>query len=61
MTLHLSKVKGPVMDRLRRSQLLDHLTGKVFRSQRDAVEAPTPSVCAGGAGGAKADRDAAAH
>ena len=29
-TLHLSEVKGPVMDRLRRSHFLHDLTGKVF-------------------------------
>ncbi|GLO70033.1 sodium-independent anion transporter [Phaeobacter inhibens] len=40
--LHLSEVKGPVMDRLRRGALLDHLTGKVFLSQHDAVEALRP-------------------
>ena len=34
--LHLSEVKGPVMDRLRRSHFLDELTGKVFLSQYDA-------------------------
>ncbi|APX15018.1 sulfate permease [Phaeobacter inhibens] len=41
--LHLSEVKGPVMDRLRRGALLDHLTGKVFLSQHDAVEALRPA------------------
>ena len=34
--LHLSEVKGPVMDRLARSTLLDDLTGEVFLSQYDA-------------------------
>ena len=34
--LHLSEVKGPVMDRLKRSSLLDELTGQVFLSQFDA-------------------------
>jgi len=34
--LHLSEVKGPVMDRLKRSNLLDELTGRVFLSQFDA-------------------------
>jgi SulP family sulfate permease len=34
--LHLSEVKGPVMDRLRRSHILDTLTGQVFLSQNDA-------------------------
>ncbi|MFZ7089737.1 SulP family inorganic anion transporter [Primorskyibacter sp. 2E233] len=34
--LHLSEVKGPVMDRLKRSHFLDELTGEVFLSQYDA-------------------------
>lgn len=34
--LHLSEVKGPVMDALERSHLLDDLTGRVFLSQNDA-------------------------
>lgn len=34
--LHLSEVKGPVMDRLARSNLLADLTGQVFLSQDDA-------------------------
>ena len=34
--LHLSEVKGPVMDRLTRSSLLDHMGGQVFLSQHDA-------------------------
>ncbi len=34
--LHLSEVKGPVMDRLERSTFLEHLTGKVFLSQSEA-------------------------
>ncbi|KIN60089.1 Sulfate transporter [Sulfitobacter noctilucae] len=34
--LHLSEVKGPVMDRLRRSHLMDVLNGEVFLSQFDA-------------------------
>ena len=34
--LHLSEVKGPVMDRLRRSHLIDDLAGEVFLSQFDA-------------------------
>ena len=37
--LHLSEVKGPVMDRLKRSHLLDALNGKVFLSQYDAWKA----------------------
>ena len=34
--LHLSEVKGPVMDRLERSSFLDELTGQVFLSQDGA-------------------------
>ena len=34
--LHLSEVKGPVMDALQRSRLLDDLTGRVFLSQNSA-------------------------
>ncbi|NBD30414.1 MAG: sulfate permease [Alphaproteobacteria bacterium] len=34
--LHLSEVKGPVMDRLRRSHFLDELGGKVFLTQYEA-------------------------
>jgi len=39
IALHLSEVKGPVMDRLQRSSFLDHLTGKVFLSQHAAFAA----------------------
>ena len=34
--LHLSEVKGPVMDRLRATHFLDHLNGRLFLSQYDA-------------------------
>ncbi|MFN6925461.1 MAG: SulP family inorganic anion transporter [Tabrizicola sp.] len=39
--LHLSEVKGPVMDRLQNTDFLQHLTGKVFKSQYDAFVALT--------------------
>lgn len=42
--LHLSEVKGPVMDRLKRSHFIDELNGKVFLSQYDAW---TSVTCAG--------------
>ena len=35
--LHLSEVKGPVMDRLKRSHFLEELTGEVFLSQHEAA------------------------
>ncbi len=36
VTLHLSEVKGPVMDRLKRAHFLSEMTGQVFLSQYDA-------------------------
>ena len=38
ITFHLSEVKGPVMDKLQKSHLLQDLTGEVFLSQHDAIE-----------------------
>jgi SulP family sulfate permease len=35
---HLSEIKGPVMDNLKRSNLLQHLNGKVFLTQFNAYE-----------------------
>ena len=37
--LHLSEVKGPVMDALEKSHLLGDLTGQVFLSQNEAFDA----------------------
>jgi len=34
--LHLSEVKGPVMDRLEKTEFLKHLSGRVFLSQYEA-------------------------
>jgi SulP family sulfate permease len=42
--LHLSEVKGPVTDRLKRSHFIDELTGQVFLSQFDAVKTLTPGL-----------------
>ncbi|WP_171212335.1 SulP family inorganic anion transporter [Ruegeria sp. HKCCA5426] len=48
--LHLSEVKGPVMDRLRRSRFLEGLNGQVFLSQFDAwdhlARSPQPNAAA---------------
>ncbi|MBF9059583.1 sulfate permease [Rhodobacterales bacterium HKCCSP123] len=41
ITLHMSEVKGPVMDRLEKSHFLQELTGRVFLSQFDAWVALT--------------------
>ncbi|WP_432283744.1 sulfate permease [Aminobacter sp. BA135] len=40
--MHLSEVKGPVMDRLKKSHFLDALTGQVFLSQYDAMQTLAP-------------------
>ncbi len=37
VALHLSEVKGPVMDRLKGASFLDELTGKVFLNQYEAM------------------------
>ncbi|KKN63031.1 hypothetical protein LCGC14_0506120 [marine sediment metagenome] len=39
--LHLSEVKGPVMDRLKKQHFIDDLTGQVFLSQHEAYRALT--------------------
>jgi len=39
VTLHLSEVKGPVMDRLQGTELLQHLRGQVFLTHYQAVQA----------------------
>jgi len=41
--LHLSEVKGPVMDRLRGTELVSHLGGQVFLSTYEAWQALTDS------------------
>jgi SulP family sulfate permease len=38
ITLNLSEVKGPVMDALRKSDFLEHLSGEVFLTHHRAVE-----------------------
>jgi len=42
--LHLSEVKGPVMDRLKATHFLDHLNGEVFLSQYDAWRRLAPAA-----------------
>ena len=41
LMLHLSEIKGPVMDRLSRTHFLHDLSGKVFLSQYEAVKCLT--------------------
>ena len=52
ITLHLSEVKGPVMDRLRRSAFFEHFGGEVFLTQHDAMRSLDPETTA------RADRTA---
>jgi SulP family sulfate permease len=44
IALHLSEVKGPVMDRLQQTRFLGSLTGRVYLSHYDAVRDLTPEV-----------------
>ncbi len=44
ITLHLSEVKGPIMDRLKRSHFLEELTGKVYLTQFEAVSSIKPDL-----------------
>src|SRR5690606_14338620 len=44
IVLHLSEVKGPVIDRLKRSSFLEDLSGRVFLSQYDAAKQLGPSA-----------------
>ena len=49
IVLHLSEVKGPVMDRLRGTDFLRQLRGKVFLSQFQAIEELAPELPMGAA------------
>ncbi|GGL57953.1 SulP family inorganic anion transporter [Wenxinia marina] len=42
--LHLSEVKGPVMDRLARSDFVDALTGRIFLSHHEALAELAPET-----------------
>jgi SulP family sulfate permease len=44
IALHLSEVKGPVMDRLKHTAFLHGLSGQVFLSHYQAIEELTPEV-----------------
>lgn len=46
VAFHLSEVKGPVLDRLQRSHLLEYLTGHVFLSHHQAMATLDPDVTA---------------
>lgn len=59
VAFHLSEVKGPVMDRLRRSDFLEELGGRVFLSQYQAIEALDPATARSASGGSRSSEDAA--
>jgi SulP family sulfate permease len=44
ITLQLSEIKGPIVDRLQRSHFLKELTGKVHLTQFDAVASINPKL-----------------
>ncbi|WP_435258935.1 SulP family inorganic anion transporter [Thioclava sp. FR2] len=44
VVLHLAEVKGPIMDRLKRTHLVDELTGDVHLTQYDAMLALSPEL-----------------
>ncbi len=46
LRFHLAEVKGPVMDRLQRSPLLQALSGQVFLCHHDAMQALAPEITA---------------
>jgi len=52
LRLHLSEVKGPVMDRLQSTEFLRHLSGKVYLSQFQAVSELAPEILGPGGSGA---------
>ena len=47
ITLHLSVVKGPVMNRLKRSHFPEELTGQIHLTQYDAVFSINPDPARG--------------
>jgi len=44
ITLHFSEIKGPVMDKLKNSYLLEHLHGRVFLTNYQAIQTLTPEI-----------------
>ena len=50
IALHLSEVKGPVMDRLQKTEFMRELSGKVFLTHYQAVAELTPELLAAAPG-----------
>jgi SulP family sulfate permease len=44
IALHFSEIKGPVMDKLNQTEFLQHLHGRVFLTNYQAIQALTPEV-----------------
>ena len=44
IALHFSEIKGPVMDKLNTTEFLQHLHGRVFLTNYQAIQALTPEV-----------------
>jgi len=44
IALHFSEIKGPVMDKLNTTQFLEHLHGRVFLTNYQAIQALTPDI-----------------
>ena len=44
IALHFSEIKGPVMDKLNTTHFLQHLHGRVFLTNYQAIQALTPEV-----------------
>ncbi len=57
---HLSEVKGPVMDRLKQTDFLEHLSGRVFLSQHDALAALDPETTQAAEAALRPERSGAA-
>jgi len=61
VTFHLSEVKGPVMDKLKKTDFLSHLTGAIFLSQHDAMLALDPDATAQAEKGERLPGSASTH
>jgi len=44
IALHFSEIKGPVMDKLNKTEFLQHLHGRVFLTNYQAIQALTPEI-----------------
>jgi SulP family sulfate permease len=44
IALHFSEIKGPVMDKLNTTHFLEHLPGRVFLTNYQAIQALTPEI-----------------